>query len=68
MKDWSFAERMVGVPKWAFVRAGEITGQIVPQVHPEDTRNMLYEMPAGLSLRLTLDIAHALVKAREETA
>ncbi len=50
------------LPVWALEKAAEITEQTVPQVNPHDGRNMLYQMPAGLKVRLTLEIARALVE------
>lgn len=62
MRDWD-ASAMNGLPMWALERASDITQATVPQVNPHDTRNMLYALPAGLNVRLTVEIAQALVDA-----
>lgn len=62
----AFGAAFDGIPRWAFEQAATITEAIVPQVAAHDTRNMLYQLPAGVKTRLTAEIAHALVAAREQ--
>ena len=44
--------------------AMELTGQTVPQVSVDDSSNMLYQMPAGLKMHLTIDIAKAIARGQ----
>lgn len=64
MRDWD-ASIMKRLPFWAIEKAAEITGEIVPQSGSADTGNVLYCLPSGLSLRLTTEIAQALVEERK---
>ena len=65
MRNWDAQEAMA-VPRWALERASEITHAVVPQSGSVDTSNYLYQLPAGLHMRLTTDIARALVAAKAE--
>ena len=53
-------------PMWAMLRAADITAQAVPQVMPDDS-NVLYCLPAGLSTRLTMEIAQAIADTAVDT-
>ena len=64
MREWNMRAAMEGLEVWALERAGEITSATVPQASPGDTRNMLYELPAGLKSRLTFEVAWALQEER----
>ena len=64
MGDWDADAAMKDVPVWALHRAAEITEASVPQTGSLVTDNMLYALPAGLKVRLTLEIAAALVEAK----
>jgi hypothetical protein len=63
MKEW---EPDYDVSDWALSRAVEIMYQTVPSVDP-DSSNMLYCLPAGLKMRLLLDIARALADTSART-
>ena len=58
-------EDFAGIEAWALEAAAEITEQTVPQVSTVDSSNMLYMMPAGLKVRLTSEIARALMTAAD---